>query len=183
MGFEWKNITAAELIDERVAEIKCNFPLVKLLHGDANLIDENEKFDVIFQSTVFTSILDSEVKKALAQKMLRMLSPNGIIIWYDFVYNNPANKDVKGVPKTEILKLFSGCRAIRFRRVTLAPPIGRRIGRLYPVVNFLFPFKEPHRCSHKKVIPAKIKTTFRIGIILFASFVRTNIFGCRKNHF
>jgi hypothetical protein len=34
-----------------------------------------------------------------------MVKPGGIILWHDFVYNNPGNKDLKGSPKKEIIKI------------------------------------------------------------------------------
>ena len=52
------------------------------------------------------------------------MKPDGIILWYDFIYNNPSNPDVKRVSKKEIINLFSGVDNIQFYKVTLAPPIG-----------------------------------------------------------
>jgi hypothetical protein len=66
------------------------------------------------------------------------------MIWYDFKYNNPNNLDVKGVGKTEIKKFFPKAKKIIFHNVTLAPPIGRRVGKMYNLINFLFPFLRTH---------------------------------------
>ena len=51
--------------------------------------------DIVFQSAVLTSILDDEYKKRLANKMWELLKPGGAILYYDFIYNNPKNPDVK----------------------------------------------------------------------------------------
>ena len=76
--------------------------------------------------------------------MLKLVKPNGIILWYDFVYDNPNNKDVKGVSKQEIRQLFAKASKITIKKVTLAPPIGRRVGNLYGILNGLFPFLRSH---------------------------------------
>jgi hypothetical protein len=75
---------------------------------------------MIVQSTVFSSILDSDMKRKVASEMVRVLKPDGLIIWYDCFVSNPRNKDVKGITKNEIHQLFPGCQ-IDLRRVTLAP--------------------------------------------------------------
>jgi len=139
MGIKWENIHANELLDDRIIQLKENFPIIKIYEGDARDIfpDEESKFDIIFQSTVFTSILDYNVKKELANKMWSLLKPGGIILWYDFIYDNPQNKDVKGIRKSEILELFPESIKTDFYKVTLAPFLGRRIKKLYPFVNIL----------------------------------------------
>ena len=64
------------------------------------------------------------MKQAVAEEMLRVLNPSGFILWYDYHVNNPWNKDVHGVKKGEIHRLFPGCR-ITLHRITLAPPLTR----------------------------------------------------------
>lgn len=53
-----------------------------------------------------------------------MLKPKGIILWYDFIFNNPYNPNVKGIKAEEIHTLFPGC-MIKLKRITLAPPLVR----------------------------------------------------------
>lgn len=144
LGILYENIWANELLEERGSLLKQNLPNSTIHIGDAMDLNYKEKFDIVFQSTVFTSILDADFKQKLANKMFEMTNIKGIILWYDFKYNNPNNKDVKGVGKKEIRELFSNAKKIDFYSVTLAPPIGRRIGKLYPFVNFLFPFLRSH---------------------------------------
>jgi hypothetical protein len=95
---------------------------------------------------VFTSVLDDNFRKELALKMISMVKPNGIILFYDFKYNNPANKNVKRVSPRDIRNLFSS-KHIKFYSVTLAPPISRKIGRFYNLINILFPFLRTHLVS------------------------------------
>ncbi len=83
-------------------------------------------FDLVFQSTLFTSVLDDEVRRALANEMLRAVRPGGLILWYDFRYNNPSNPDVRGIGRREIERLFPGC-AMQFHSLTLAPILARTL--------------------------------------------------------
>lgn len=95
--------------------------------GDASHLPwPPEAFDIVVQSTVFTSILDATVRQAVAREMLRVLRPGGVVLWYDLRFDNPANPNVRGVTRKEIRLLFPGC-SVRLSRVTLAPPLARRI--------------------------------------------------------
>jgi len=144
IGILPENIYANELLENRINQLRINHADVNIIEGDACEIKEDLKFDIVFQSTVFTSILDKTFRERLAAKMQSLVNEDGIILWYDFIYNNPSNKDVKGVSKNEILKLFNGGKKVEFFPVTLAPPIGRRIGPLYSIINKLFPFLRTH---------------------------------------
>jgi hypothetical protein len=83
-------------------------------------------FDIVLQATVFTSILDVEMKRAIAREILRVLKPTGVFVWYDFLFDNPRNPHVGGIGAREIRRLFPGC-AVGLKRITLAPPIARRL--------------------------------------------------------
>ena len=58
--------------------------------------------------------------------MLRVLRPGGLLIWFDYLFDNPNNKDVRGIRMGEIRRLFPGC-DVRLKRTVLAPPLARRI--------------------------------------------------------
>ena len=95
--------------------------------GDASALPwDNAVFDVVVQSTVFSSVIDAAMKWSIAGEMLRVLKPGGFILWYDFRYNNPWNPHVRGVGWREIKSLFPDRRR-RLRRATLAPPLARRL--------------------------------------------------------
>lgn len=83
-------------------------------------------FDLVLQFTVFTSILDSDFRRRVADEMVRVLKPDGSVLWYDFCVGNPRNPDVRPVKADEIRRLFPGC-AVDVARVTLAPPLTRLV--------------------------------------------------------
>lgn len=118
-----------ELLENRFENAKRRLPEeCDLRMGDACDTDHPDAaFDVVFASTVFTSILDPRVQESLATEMWRLVRPGGGVLWYDFTYDNPRNPDVRGVSKSRVHALFSEAEQPIFHRVTLAPPIGRRI--------------------------------------------------------
>jgi len=145
LGIPWENIYGNELLLDRFEELGNRLsPKCHLQSGNALDLPYEEKFDIVLQSTVFSSILDKQLKKELAQHLLTMVKKEGVIIWYDFVYNNPNNKDVQGISRSEIKALFPKAKSIDFHSVTMAPPLGRRVGKMYGFLNTLFPFLRTH---------------------------------------
>jgi len=145
-GARPENITGVDLLPERIAEARrlCP-PQLKLECGSATQLNSgNAEFDLVMQSTVFTSILDPQVKMQIAGEMLRVLRPKGSIIWYDFRFNNPRNPDVRGIKAKEVRSLFPGCR-VEFHKVTLVPPIARPVARtsrtLHAILSSIAPLR------------------------------------------
>ncbi len=133
MGFSPEKILANELLPERISALRRNLPSAcRVLEGDATQLDIGMSgVDVVYQSTVFSSLLDENFQKKLADKMWEWVRPGGGVLWYDFIYNNPGNPDVRGVSVKQIRKLFPQA-DLMVKRVTLAPPISRRVCRLHP---------------------------------------------------
>jgi hypothetical protein len=57
--------------------------------------------------------------------MSRVVRPGGAILWYDF-WLNPVNRQTRGIRPSEIRSHFPRCR-FSFERITLAPPLARRL--------------------------------------------------------
>lgn len=119
----------------------------------ARLPFANETFDIAFQSLVFTAVLDPEIKRAIAAEVLRVLRKGGRFVWYDFIYDNPQNPNVKGIRRKEIRQLLPGCK-LRFWRLTLAPPIGRITAAVSPFLFHLLS-QVPFLCTHCLCIAEK----------------------------
>ncbi|HWM90800.1 MAG TPA: class I SAM-dependent methyltransferase [Thermoanaerobaculia bacterium] len=125
--FGAEHLSGIELDPERAARAADRFPGADIRTGDASRLPWGDGgFDIVLQSTVFSSILDPGMRKAVASEMLRVLAPGGAILWYDFFMDNPSNPHVRGIRRREIAALFPGCRVV-LRRATLAPPLARRI--------------------------------------------------------
>ncbi|MBI5138135.1 MAG: methyltransferase domain-containing protein [Nitrospirae bacterium] len=148
LGFSPGNLVGSELLAERVEQARSVLPkATPIMEGNACTLDlPPESFDIVFQSTVFTSLLDGGFQTTLAKQMWRLVKPGGGVLWYDFIYDNPHNPDVKGVPVRRIRELFPAGK-MTYWRVTLAPPIARVVTHLrpalYDVLNML-PFLRSH---------------------------------------
>lgn len=125
-GAEPQNITGIDLLPDRVDVAKQLCPeRLQVECGSAiSLGFPDGCFDLVLQSTVFSSVLEPSIREQMASEMLRLVNEHGAVLWYDFHVNNPKNRDVQGMNKREIHRLFPGCR-IELRRITLAPPITR----------------------------------------------------------
>ena len=113
-----------DLLPTRLAEAHTRLPHLPLVCADGQRLPYcGQRFDLILQYTVFSSILDDTVKANLAREMLRVLKPDGMILWYDF-WLNPINPQARGIRPPEIRRLFPDCN-FEFHRITLAPPVAR----------------------------------------------------------
>ena len=139
MGFVPEHLTGAELLPERFAQARHVLPAALQLHaGDAlQMHVAPASQDVVFVSTVFSSLLDAAFQQVLAAAMWAWVKPGGGVLWYDFTVDNPRNPDVRGVPLARVRTLFPQGR-VQAQRVTLAPPIARAVTSVHPGLYTLF---------------------------------------------
>jgi SAM-dependent methyltransferase len=136
-GARPERLAGIELRPEPVQKARYLSPTLDVRCGSAiKLPWPDASFDLVCQHTVFTSILDPVMKQKIALEMSRVLRVGGVVLWYDYMYDNPRNPDVKGVKLSEILRLFPGFR-MHLRRLTLAPIIARRLPE--PLLPVLYP--------------------------------------------
>lgn len=121
-------LAGIELIRERAETARRLLPEgASILEGDAataTIAPGSQHAVLAF--TLFSSLMDVTFRRALAQTMWQWVAPGGGILVYDFTVNNPRNADVQGVPLRELAALFPQAR-LQSRRLTLAPPIARRL--------------------------------------------------------
>jgi SAM-dependent methyltransferase len=121
------SLAGIDLDEARVARARQVLPQAGLRTGDARQLPwADGSFDVVTQFVMFTSVLDPSVKRRIASEMVRVLAPGGIILWHDFRFDNPRNRDVRGIGAAEIRSLFPGFR-VELQSVGLAPPLARWI--------------------------------------------------------
>jgi SAM-dependent methyltransferase len=120
------NLYGVDLLFERLRHAHHKLPGSNFANADGAVLPfPSGRFDLVLQYTAISSILDPELRRNICAEMLRVLKPVGLILSYDF-WLNPANKQTRGLRLGEIRASFPGCR-VQARKVTLAPPLARRL--------------------------------------------------------
>lgn len=120
------NLHGVDLLPDRVEVASTRLSHLPLACADGQSLPyPSNIFDLVLQYTVFTSVLDDNVKANLAHELLRVLHPGGMVLWYDF-WLNPTNPQTRGIRPKEIRNLFPNCE-YDFHKITLAPPMARRL--------------------------------------------------------
>jgi SAM-dependent methyltransferase len=132
LGFDPARMVGNDLREDALEAAGRILPAsVRFVAGEASVADfGGDRFDIVAQSTVFSSILDPALQGAVAERMWSLTRPGGAVLWYDLALDNPWNPDVRGVPLARVRTLFPEA-AITARRVTLAPPIARAAARVH----------------------------------------------------
>ena len=142
-------LTGLELLPDRAAAAHTSTPgSVRILQCDAATATvPPASQQAVLAFTLFSSLLDEGFRHQLARTMWQWVAPGGGVLLYDFVVNNPRNPDVQRLPLGELKSLFPQAR-LHSRRLTLAPPIARRLpGPLIAPASCLLPFLRTHRLT------------------------------------
>src|SRR5215472_7620234 len=77
-GANPENVTGVDILPDRLAEAtRLCPPGMRIQQANAAKLDlPNDYFDVVVQSTVFTSVLDLRIKKDIASEICRVLKPD-----------------------------------------------------------------------------------------------------------
>lgn len=149
MGATPSQLGGIELLPERATAACAVLPdAVRVMQGDAcaaPIADASQQAVLAF--TVFSSLLDPGYRQQFARTLWRWVAPGGGVLVYDFTVNNPHNHDVRRVPLEELRALFPEAR-LHSRRLTLAPPVARRLpaGLIAPASLLLSPLRT-HRLT------------------------------------
>lgn len=149
LGLCPERLTGVELLPERALLARERLPQRVSIHvGDARtapIADASQ--DLVLAFTVFSSVLDDALQAELAQTAWRWLRPGGAVLLYDFAFDNPRNPDVRGVPTRRVRELFAQADLLS-RRVTLAPPLARRLPAWALPWFDALPWLRTHRLFH-----------------------------------
>ena len=134
LGVSSRNINGIDIRANRIEDAKRMFPKSNLKVMDArNLEFFDNTFDIIITFTLFSSILQNTFRKQIAKEMIRVLKPDGIILYYDFRYNNPFNKNVLRMNDYDINILFPHMEKT-LQLITVLPPLIRNMSYLSKII-------------------------------------------------
>jgi ubiquinone/menaquinone biosynthesis C-methylase UbiE len=145
LGARSDRLVGVDLIDFRLAEARRAFPEITFERANAERLGfAHSSFDLLLLFVVLSSILDPTMRENVARECARVLRPGGAVLWYDFRYDNPQNRHVRGVPLREVRRLFPGF-DVTARGLTVIPQVARRLGRLtgtaYPLLARIPPLR------------------------------------------
>jgi SAM-dependent methyltransferase len=116
-----------DLLPERIARARAAWPGLEFHVADgARLAFPDGSFDVVLAMTVFSSV-PRETATAMLQEIGRVLRPGGGFVWYDMRRPSPRNPDVRPFSAREVRTALPDW-SIHTERLTVAPPIARRLG-------------------------------------------------------
>jgi SAM-dependent methyltransferase len=143
---------------ERIREALRRYPAIAFEVADATALPVRDaRFDIVIQSTLFTSLLEPTVRARAAAEMVRALSPCGFILWFDFRYDSPSNPRVRGVPRREIERDLFPRSSARFFTTMLVPPLARVLVPVAPALASALSLIPPLRTHYCAVIrPARL---------------------------
>ncbi|MGQ9598717.1 MAG: class I SAM-dependent methyltransferase [Anaerolineae bacterium] len=127
-GADPARLYGCDLLPDRLSSARRRLPVataLALADGGA-LPYPSGRFTLVLQFTVFTSVLDPELRQRMAAEMWRVLRPGGAVLWYDFRFQGFNNPAVRAIHPRQVRALFPQG-TITARRVTLAPPIARQL--------------------------------------------------------
>lgn len=146
-GVKETSLHGIELDERRAKMAREILPAADLRLGDATSLPwGNDGFNLVIASTIFTSILNPDVRRIIAEEITRVLKPGGALLFYDFAANNPRNPHVRKVTRKDLGQLFPLLKG-RIKSVTLAPPLARLTARRSILLAHLLesiPFLQTH---------------------------------------
>jgi ubiquinone/menaquinone biosynthesis C-methylase UbiE len=118
MGADPERLVGIDLMPARIESARKAMPASRFEVGSAHELPfPDASFDLVSQYVVFSSVAHLGLRQAIAREMLRVLRPEGRILWYDIKKLRPT-ADLVPIDLAEIKSLFPGC-AIEMRPVTL----------------------------------------------------------------
>lgn len=147
LGASPARLAGVDLLPDRVAAARQAYPQIDFRQGNAEHLDfVDASIDLVMAFTVFSSILDAAMASNVAAEIQRVMRPGGALLWYDFRYDNPANRNVRGVGARRVRELFPKLEG-KLHSLTVLPPLVRRLGPLAPVAYQVLAIAPPLR-SH-----------------------------------
>lgn len=123
------HLAGTELQQERLEHARTRSAAGVRWHLGGLDVFPDDSMDLVSANTVFSSILDEDLRRMLAAEMWRVLRPGGWTMIFDFRYDNPRNPQVRKVADVELLR-FWPAEQRHYRSLVLAPPLGRALASL-----------------------------------------------------
>jgi len=146
LGASPDRLAGIDLMPYRVEAARRILPMARIETGSAHEMPfPDSSLDIVSQFVVFSSVVDPQVRRAIAAEMLRVLRPGGLTLWWDIRKVRPT-PDIVPIPMSEIRALFPGC-SVRARSTTLGWKAVRIVAPRSRAAAHLLQ-RLPFLCSH-----------------------------------
>jgi ubiquinone/menaquinone biosynthesis C-methylase UbiE len=96
-----------DMLEKYARSARATYPWMSILAGDAGRLPfPNERFDLVYQSTMLSSVPDSAQRARVFGEIERVLAPGGVFLSYDTRYPNPWNPHTRPLRAAEVRKAF-----------------------------------------------------------------------------
>lgn len=124
-GFLPEAIIALDLNDKALRSSRERYRWLRALTADAaKLPFRDGAFDLVYQSTMLSSVLEPARRTAILREAGRVLRSGGVFISYDMRYPNPWNRHTRPLRSSEMRAALTGWE-LRSESLTGIPPITR----------------------------------------------------------
>ena len=144
-GYGDNQLYGVDVLEDRIAAARGQLPGARLLLGDCrHLPFADHQFDMVCLIIVLSSVLGTRNRQQLARELVRVLRPDGFVLYYDIRYPSVGNPHLRAASLAELHSLFAPLHA-SLEPVTLLPPLARRLGpltpALYPLLHTIAPLR------------------------------------------
>ncbi len=109
LGADPARMSGIDLMEARIDEARRVLPAAQFAVGSAHELPfPDASFDLVTQFVVFSSVVHAGLRQAIAREMVRVLRPNGRILWYDIRSLRP-HPDLVPINLAELRSLFPVC--------------------------------------------------------------------------
>ena len=97
-------------------------------------------FDLVVAMDVFSAVPAEGHRRVMAAEAVRVLAPDGVVLWYDRRWANPASRSTGAVSRRALDELFPRA-TIEVEPITVIPELARAFPRRYDVLHRLSPLR------------------------------------------
>lgn len=107
LGAKLENLVGIDLGINRLNVAKSKNALIQFMHADATGIPlSSNTFDVVIQSTLFSSIPSYNLRQLASTEIIRLTKPRGFVVWLDLYRIYPHTASLHAIDQREIRDLF-----------------------------------------------------------------------------
>jgi ubiquinone/menaquinone biosynthesis C-methylase UbiE len=125
LGARGDRLVALDVLPEVAGIARRHHPWMSCVAADsASLPLRDGHFDLVYQSTMISSVLSHERRAQILAEVLRVMAPGGFFLSYDTRYPNPWNRNTRPLRVRELRQAFAGWR-MKVWTLTALPPLVR----------------------------------------------------------